>query len=372
MEALRIAAVLVLVPALGLPACRARKSNERPAPPQGHESERAPLAAEAESPVRLVYPAGRGSFVELTKKLAPSVLHLRSTSKVKGGPGILIPGTADSDALGTAFVLDREGHLVTNEHVISTAPEIRAVLASGLDVPVQVVGRDSTFDLALLKIDVPASQLTPLRLGDSDALQVGEAVLALGNPQGSEVTASAGIVSALGTSNHDAIVGVKTNYHSFIRTDAKIDVGNSGGPLVDSSGAVIGINTALADQSSDIRLALPSNRLAQIFPMLKRDGLVTRTWLGVMVHPVTMEVAKERKLEQPAGALVSSIVPSSPAARAGLLAGDIILEFDGKKVNDRSLPWLASTTGVGQHITLVIWRNGQERPLSFLSEKMPD
>jgi serine protease Do len=310
--------------------------------------------------------------VNLTKELAPSIVHLRSTTKVTAGPGSLMPGVTDSYALGTAFVLNREGHLVTSEHLITTAPEIRAVLANGEEVAAKVVGRDSKLDLALLKIDVPPAQLKPVRLGDSDLLEVGEWVLALGNPHGTEVTASSGLISALGTTDYDTIAGSKVNYQSFLRTDAKIDVGNSGGPLVDTSGAVVGINSAVASQGGDMRLVIPINRAHQVFPMLQRDGVVTRAWLGVFVHPVTAEIARERKLEEAGGALVSDVIPSSPAARAGILAGDIILEFDGKAVDNRSLPWLASTTAIGRPILVLVWRSGQARELNLVSEKMPE
>lgn len=369
-----LAALLLL--SIGLwPSCRPRQAPEEepePATPLPAPEGATEATPKTTGPVRIVYPAAPGSFVNLTKELAPSVLHLRSTSKVTGGPGSLIPGSTDEYALGTAFVLDRKGYLVTSEHLIITAPEIRVVLGNGEEVPAQVVGRDSKLDLAVLKIDVPSKQLKPLRMGNSDVLQVGEWVLALGNPHGTEVTASAGLISALGTSNYDAIAGSKTNYQSFLRTDAKIDVGNSGGPMVDTSGAVIGINSAITSQSGETRLVVPINRAQQIFPMLKRDGVVTRAWLGVFVHPVTAQVAKERMLEEPAGALVSDVVPASPASRAGILAGDIILEFDGKVVDHRSLPWMASTTAVGSKPKVLVWRSGQSRELTLVSEKMPD
>lgn len=367
------AAALVLVTAGLSQGCRPR---EPKAKAEAAEAETAPAGKQAASaktgPVRIVYPAAPGSFVNLTKELAPSVVHLRSTTKVTAGPGTLMPGVTDSYALGTAFVLNREGHLVTSEHLITTAPEIRAVLANGEEVAAKIVGRDSKLDLALLKIDVPPAQLKPVRLGDSDLLEVGEWVLALGNPHGTEVTASSGLISALGTSDYDSIAGSKVNYQSFLRTDAKIDVGNSGGPLVDTSGAVVGINSAVASQGGDMRLVIPINRAHQVFPMLQRDGVVTRAWLGVFVHPVTAEVARDRKLEQAGGALVSDVVPSSPAARAGILAGDVILEFDGKSVDNRSLPWLASTTAIGRPILVLVWRAGAAKELNLVSEKMPE
>ncbi len=323
-------------------------------------------------PVRIVYPAAPGSFVKLVRELSPSIVHLRSSHAVRGGPADLIPEAGDSNALGTAFILDREGHLVTSAHLIGSAPTIHAVLANGDEYIASVVGQDSKLDLALLKIKAPAAALAPVRMGDSDLVQVGEWVLALGNPEGGEVTASAGIISALGANNRDEIIGTRINYQSFMRTDAKIDVGNSGGPLVNTAGAVIGISSAVSTKAGDMRFVVPISRAQQVFPMLKTDGIVTRTWLGVFVHPVNAEVAKANGLERATGALVSDLVPDSPAARAGVLAGDIILEFDGKAVDHRTLPFLASTSGVGRQIPIRVWRNGQRREFIVVTAKMPE
>ncbi len=357
---------------LAVSACRERKAPRNDAPAKELESAGDVALVGNDEPVRIVYPAAPGSFVELSEELAPSVVHLRSTHKVSGGPGELVPSAGDSYALGTAFVLDREGHLVTNEHIIATAPELRVVLADGSELTARVVGRDSKLDLALLKIDAPVAMLKPVRLGESGALKVGEWVLALGNPQGTEVTASAGIISSLGASERDNIAGTRTNYQSFLQTDATINVGNSGGPLIDTSGAVIGICSAIESSGDKVNLVVPIDRAKQIFPMLKKDGRVTRAWLGVFVHPVTAELAKERGLEQASGALVSEVVPSSPAAKAGVKAGDVIIEFDGKKVDHRNLPWLASTSGLGRKIPVLVWRAGQARELMLVGEKMPE
>lgn len=337
------------------------------------EPNEAPAATEDPGgPVRIVYPAAPGSFVKLVRELAPSVVHLRSSHKVHGGPSELIPGAGDTNALGSAFILDRDGHLVTSAHLIGTAPQIRAVLANGDEYVAQVVGQDAKLDLALLKIEAPAKVLTPIRMGDSDPVQVGEWILALGNPDGSEVTASAGIISSLGISNRDEIAATQTNYQSFMRTDARIDVGNSGGPLVNTAGAVIGVASAVSTVSGDMRLVVPISRARQVFPMLKTDGVVTRAWLGVFVHPVTAEVAKAKQMERATGALVSDLVPASPAARAGITPGDVILEFDGKPVDHRTLPFQASTAGVGRQIPVLVWRNGQPRELIVVSAKMPE
>ncbi len=357
-------------------ACRERAtptSKDTPAPAQAtapHDA--APEAAEPSAPVRIVYPSAPGSFVKLVRELSPSIVHLRSSHPVHGGPSALIPGAGTTKALGSAFILDREGHLVTSAHLVGAVPQIRAVLNTGDEYVAQVIGQDAKLDVALLKINAPACVLTPIRLGDSEPTEVGEWVLALGNPYGAEVTASAGIISSLGTNPREEIAGTRTNYQSFMRTDAVIDVGNSGGPLVNTAGAVIGVSSAASTSAGDMRFVVPISRAKQIFPMLKTDGVVTRAWLGVFVHPVTAQVAKGKGLETPAGALVSDTVPASPAARAGILPGDIILAFDGKTVDHRTLPFLASASGVGRQIPVTVWRNAQERELIVVSAKMPE
>lgn len=369
---IRFAVAAALVATLG---CRERQStSEGAALPSTATTDDASVARQQPNngAVRIVYPSAPGSFVKLVRELAPSVVHLRSSHNVHGGPSELTPGAGDTNALGSAFILDREGHIVTSAHLIGTAPQIRAVLANGDEYVAQVVGQDAKLDLALLKIDAPAKALRPVRMGDSDPVEVGEWVLALGNPEGSEVTASAGIISSLGASNRDEIVGTRTNYQSFMRTDANIDVGNSGGPLVNTAGAVIGVSSAVSTKSGDMRLVVPISRAQQIFPMLKTDGVVTRAWLGVFVHPVTADVAKAKGMERATGALVSDLVPASPGARAGIIAGDVILEFDGKAVDHRTLPFLASTAGIGRQIPVRVWRSGQSRELIVISAKMPE
>ncbi len=355
-------------------SCRTRTANEtqHDQPSQPIDAAPAQQTPPSTSPVRILYPAAPGSFVSLHSELAPSVVHLRSTTKVRGGPGSLVPGNAGSHALGSGFILDRKGLIVTNEHIIATAPSIEVVLQGGSTWPATVVGRDSKLDLALLKIQAPASDLKPVRLGDSELLAVGEWVLALGNPLGSEVTASAGIVSAKGTSDRDAsITGVKTNYHGFMRTDAIIDVGNSGGPLVDTTGAVVGISSASLDAHGEMHFVIPINRAQAILPMLEKNGKATRAWLGVFVHPVTRQIAKERHLKTVSGALVSEVVPASPAALAGILPGDVIVKFDGNEVDHRTLPWLAATAQIGKPVALQVWRSDQPRTLTLRSQRMP-
>ncbi len=369
---------LAVVPGLvSIAACRERvvtaetesTSEQTGAAPS---KDAAPTIVEPNAPVRIVYPSAPGSFVKLVRELGPSIVHLRSSHPVHGGPSALIPGAGTSKALGSAFVLDRDGHIVTSAHLVGAVPQIRAVLNTGDEYVAQIIGQDAKLDVALLKINAPASVLTPIRMGDSDPIEVGEWVLALGNPYGGEVTASAGIISSLGASAREEIAGTRTNYQSFIRTDANIDVGNSGGPLVNTAGAVIGVSSAVSTKSGDTRFVVPISRAKQIFPMLKTDGVVTRAWLGVFVHPVTAQVAKGKAMEQPTGALVSDVVPASPAARAGVLPGDVILSFDGKPVDHRTLPFLASASGVGRQIPMKVWRSGQERELIVVSAKMPE
>jgi len=322
-------------------------------------------------PVRIIYPAAPGSFVDLVANVSPSVVHIRSTTKVSGGPASMYPDSPPDYALGSGTLLDTEGYVLTNDHVIANAPELRVVLWDHVELAATVVGRDTKLDIALLKIE-GSPRLKPARIGDSDQLQVGEWVAVLGNPFGDEVTVSAGVVSATGRTAQDEIAGKPFNYRSLLRSDADVNPGNSGGPLVNVNGEVVGVATALNGQSGARGHAIPISRIKHLLPMLKREGTITRAWLGIFIHPVTEEVARERKLEVVAGALVSDVVPGSPAARAGIRPGDIVLRFDGREVDHRSLPWVAATSGVGRRIPVTLWRDGGQINLEVISERMPE
>lgn len=373
-----LAAVLCLAP-----GCRTRTEGDTSAGPESAEE---PNAAEAEpaasagrageaggdESVRIVYPNAPGSFVDLVDEVGPSVVHIRSATPVKGGPADALLGAGQpSHALGSGFVVDNAGHVLTNDHVVASAGELR-VVAGGTELPARVIGRDAKLDVALLEVDARPGELRPARLGSSKDLRTGEWVVALGNPFGDEVAAAAGIVSALGAGAGDAIAGQRVALASFLRVDAAIDAGLSGGPLVDTAGEVVGMATAVERRGAAGGFAVPIDRATQILPMLRDEGRVTRAWLGVFVHPVTADTAARLGLEAPTGALVSDVVAGSPAARARIEPGDVILRFDGEEVDSRSLPWRAATAGIGRRIDVEVWRNGARRELTLVSEKMPE
>lgn len=323
-------------------------------------------------PVRIVYPAAPGSFVEVIEDVGPSVVHIRSVTPVTGGPAEVVPGDGESHALGSGFVVDSAGHVLTNDHVVASAGQIEVVLADGTRLPARVIGRDAKLDVALLAVDGSPALMRPARLGDSGDLRTGEWVVALGNPFGDEVTAAAGIVSARGAGAADALAGQRVALGAFLRTDAAIDASNSGGPLVNLAGEVVGVATAIDRRAARGGFAVPIDRAEEILPMLEESGRVTRAWLGVFVHPVSPGTATRLGLEAPTGALVSDVVAGGPAARAGVEPGDVILRWNGEPVDHRSLPWVAARAGIGRRITLGIWRSGDLRELELVAEKMPE
>ena len=362
---LRSSSLVVLALVAGASGCRERNAGGDAAVPRTAPPPRAPAKA-----VRIIYPAAPGSFVDLASDLRSSVVTIRSTAKVPNGPAAMFPNSEEDYALGSGFIIDRNGHVVTNDHVIAHAREIRVVVADGTELAANVIGRDPKLDIAVLKIDA-SPKLTPAPLGDSDQLQVGEWVVALGNPFADELTVSAGIVSALGRSSETIVGPTLHTYRSCLQTDAAINAGNSGGPLVNTAGEVIGINNAVDKRGTGVGFALPINRAKRMIPLLVNEGRPTRTWLGVFIHPVTRQVAQERAMASVTGALVSEVIAGSPAAKAGIKAGDVILRFDGRDVNHQNFPWLAATTGVGNQIDVVVWRNQGEIVLNLVSESMP-
>jgi serine protease Do len=259
-------------------------------------------------------------------------------------------------ASGSGFVLSPDGYIVTNNHVVEDATEIQVKLADGRELAAKVVGRDPKTDLALLKVE--ATGLPVIPLGDSAALQVGEPVMAIGNPFGLEQTVTTGIVSATGR-----VIG-SGPYDNFIQTDASINPGNSGGPLINGRGEVVGINTAIFSQSGGsvgIGFAVPSSLAKAVISQLAERGTVERGWLGVSIQPMTRELAKGFKRSDASGALVSAVIEGSPAEKAGVKAGDVIVEFDGKKVaKSEDLPRLVADVHVGNEVPMVVVREGKD------------
>lgn len=318
-------------------------------------------------------PAGEGkpaaSFVELALRLRPAVVTVRTSTRVATRRGWFRMPEEVELALGAGIVIDRDGHILTNNHVLEAATDVTVVLDDGTELPAQLAGGDEDSDLGVLKVDPKAHPLVPAILGNSDRTEVGEWVLAIGNPFGLEHSVTTGIVSAKGRTFREQ--GREAWFSSFIQTDASINPGNSGGPLVNQRGEVIGVNTAVDTRGMGISYAVPINNARRILPMLLRDKKVARSWLGVYVAPVTLEVAQAVKLGEPRGVYVAGVVPGSPAAKGGIVRGDVVLRFDGEDAELATLPWLASVAGVGRKVEVVVWRDGAERTIPVTMEPLP-
>ena len=269
--------------------------------------------------------------------------------------------------VGSGFIINAEGYILTNNHVVEGADEITVELSEHENFPARVIGRDARTDIALIKVDSP-KPLPFLKLGDSDALRIGEIVVAVGNPLGLSHTVTQGIVSQKG--RKDINPSGQNIYSNFIQTDASINPGNSGGPLLNIYGEAIGINAAVA-QANGIGFAIPINMAKTILPQLVQ-GKIKRSWMGVQVQKVSEELADSLGLPNATGALVSSVVPASPAEKAGLQPEDVILSFDGNKIeNWNDITWYASTAGAGKKVAMEVWRDRKKIDISLTLEEMP-
>ncbi len=262
-------------------------------------------------------------------------------------------------SLGSGFIFDPAGYIITNNHVVEGAEDIKVKLTSGEEIEAEIVGRDAKTDLALLKLK-DEKTYPYLNLGNSSASKIGDWLVAIGNPFGLEHTVTAGILSARSRS-----IGAGP-YDDFLQTDASINPGNSGGPLLNLAGEVIGINTAIVAGGTGIGFAIPANLAKGIVEQLKDDGRVVRGWIGVVIQKVTPELAKSYGLKEAHGALVGDVDPDGPSAKAKVERGDIILEFDGQKVEDwNDLPIIVASTPVGKKVKMVVWRNKKEVTLNL-------
>ncbi len=271
-----------------------------------------------------------------------------------------------SRSLGSGFIISDDGYILTNYHVVSGADEVKVKLSDSREFKATVKGWDDKLDLALLKISAK-DHLPVAKLGDSDKTQVGEWVMAIGNPFGLGQTVTAGIVSA-----KERVIG-SGPYDDFIQTDASINPGNSGGPLINAAGEVIGINTAIVSGGQGIGFAIPINLAKAVIGQLKEKGKVTRGWLGVVIQAITPELAKSFGLKGEGGALVSEVMKDSPARKAGLKSGDIITEFNGKKIREMNeLPLLVASTPVGKKVKVVIIRDGKTLNKTIVVEAMKE
>jgi serine protease Do len=327
-------------------------------------------------------PATPTSFADLADKVKNAVVNISTTQVVEGNP--LLPflgpgspfggffghnpkeffgnqpqGKMKTHALGSGFIISAEGLILTNNHVVEKATEIKIKLLTGKEYDAKLVGRDPKTDLALIKVTPDNDFPKPVVLGDSDALRVGDWVMAVGNPFGLGHTVTTGIISA-----KSRILGAGP-YDDFLQTDAAINPGNSGGPLFNMQGQVIGINTAIIAQGQGIGFAIPVNMAKELLPQLK-TGKVVRGWLGLMIQDITPELAKSFGLKSAKGVLVSDVVKSSPAEKAGLVRGDVIIRFDGKEIdNAHQLTQLAAATAPNTQVKIDLLRNGKDETISL-------
>ncbi len=338
------------------------------------------------------------NFVDLAKRVKPGVVNISTTKVVKGGGRVFrhfSPPSRERDpfrdffgddffdkffggggetpqkdfvqrSLGSGFIIDKEGHIITNNHVIESASEIRVRLSTEKEYEAEVIGRDSKTDLALIKIK-SRNNLPIVQLGDSNRLDIGEWVMAIGNPFGLSQTVTVGIVSAKGR-----VIG-SGPYDDFIQTDASINPGNSGGPLFNMNGEVVGINTAIVASGQGIGFAIPINVAKEVIPQLQKKGKVTRGGIGVYVQKMTPDLAKSFGLEENKGALVADVIPGSAAEAGGIRRGDVIVKFNGKDIDEMNeLPRMVAATPVGREVEVVVLRDGKKIPLKLKVGELKD
>jgi len=317
------------------------------------------------------------SFAQLAEKLGPTVVNVKVTKvdkvtlsapRIPEGPfGDFFerffknmpqfPENHRSLGAGSGVIISGDGYILTNNHVVDGAKEVTVTLADKQEYKAKVVGLDPKTDLAVLKIDAE-KPLPSAQLGDSEKLKVGEWVVAIGNPFGLSRTVTSGIVSA-----KERVIGAGP-YDDFIQTDASINPGNSGGPLFNMTGEVVGINTAIIPQGQGIGFAIPVNTAKPLIPQLVSKGKVTRGFLGVNIQSITPDLAKGLNLDETKGALVGDVVSGTPAEKAGIKRGDVIVEFNGKSVEDsHDLPAMVAVTPVGKKVPLTVVRDGKKREI---------
>ncbi len=333
------------------------------------------------------------TFADLAAKVTPAVVNISSTHHIAGSPNLGLPfdfppGSPfeqffkqfrerqggnrwgqDMTALGSGFIIDPSGYVVTNEHVIDEATEIHVTLNNGKDFPAKLIGADKKTDLALLKIS-SSSPLPYVSWGDSDAARVGDWVLAVGNPFGLGGTVTTGIISARGRDIHSG------PFDDFLQIDASINRGNSGGPTFNLAGEVIGVNSAIATPnggSVGIGFAIPSNMAKPVIEALRRSGHVARGWIGVAIQEITPELAQSLGLSQTEGALVASVQPDGPAAAGRMRQGDVIVSFDGQPIKEtRDLPRIVAATPAGKRVDVVVIRDGERKTLELTVGRMKE
>lgn len=307
------------------------------------------------------------SFADLAEKLTPSVVNISSfsQSETENGEG----NTPLSESLGSGFIIDGNGYIITNNHVVDKAESISITLSDNTKTEARVIGKDPKTDLALIKIETKRP-LNAVKFGDSDKIRVGDWVLAIGNPFGLGSSVTAGIVSA---KSRDIESGP---YDSFIQTDASINQGNSGGPMFNLQGEVIGISSVIfstTGASQGVGFAIPANLAGWVISQLKEHGEVKRGWIGIKIQPNTPEIADSLGISANQGVVVSGVTEQGPAQKAGLQAGDIVLSFNRQPIdNTKNLSRLIAETKIGTPAPIEIWRSGQKQTLTVPIELMPE
>lgn len=345
-------------------------------------------AATQKNITKEILPQGVPSFVALARDLSPTVVNISTTQIIKQrkGPSFRDPFFDDffgdefkkffdapkrkqkRQSLGSGFIINKEGYILTNYHVIKNASEIIITLWENkkIEYKAEIIGQDEKLDVALIKIDADI-KLPVAPLGDSDAMELGQWVMAIGNPFGLGGTVTAGIVSQKGR-----VIGAGP-YDNFIQTDASINPGNSGGPLFNTQGEVIGMNTAIIAGGQGIGFATPINMIKDVLGQLKDSGKVTRGWIGVSLQDIDKDMAEAFGLKNITGVLITSVVEGDPASIAGMKAGDIILEFNNKKINDlNDLPRAVASTKPGKKAKVLIVRDSKEKTLFIKVAKKKD
>lgn len=346
-------------------------SSARAATPPKTNIDDAPLAREGRPTT---------SYSSVIKKVSPSVVNIYTAKTMRVDPAVReylrqmygfdqVPSARRQQSLGSGIIVSEDGYILTNNHVVEGADEVKVALADDKTIyDAQIVGTDPQTDVAVVK--VRAENLPAITLTDSGKIEVGDVVLAIGDPFGVGQTVTMGIVSAKDRGG----IGI-ANYEDFIQTDASINPGNSGGALVDADGRLVGINTAILSRSGGnqgIGFAVPVNLARYVMERIVVDGKVTRGYLGVKIQALTSEIAKQSKLSQQTGALIAEVTPNSPGERAGLKAGDIVTEFDGKSVTDsRHFQLMVAERSPGSQISLKIVRDGKEQTLTVQLGELP-
>jgi serine protease Do len=321
------------------------------------------------------------SLAPLVKRAGPACLVVYNIGR-KGRPGPLPPGHPPAGGggqlppgtmgQGAGFIIHPSGYALTNHHVIERAASLKVTVGTDTqEIEAEVLGSDKRSDVALIKLKSERTDWPTIPLGDSDALEVGDFVVAIGNPFGLDQTVSLGILSARG--RRDVSPSSRNGLYDFLQTDAAINPGNSGGPLLNLRGEAVGMNTAVNAAAQGIGFAIPVNMVKAMLDDLRREGRVVRSWLGIGIRPVSSQLAGSLGLPRPMGALVRQVVEGGPAASAGLQPGDVITHFDGKAIQRANLlPLLAADAGVGSTVPLSVWRDGKEVTVSVKLEEHPD